>query len=180
MTESIETASRDKFSLGFYVHALTGMLGSPSRFFKELPGEIGYRQPFGFLLMSSLFLTGASLTLIRERPFLMAGILMANAIGMTFITAGISFVVVTMSMGKRMTFSRLFAVYAFSSGVTMLASWIPLFVWITEPWKWILVAIGMVKGCGLNRKQAIIILSMFIVILFFSLLGPVSLSLIIS
>jgi len=175
MTESMETTEADRFSLGFYMHVLTGMLGAPGRFFRELPGETGYRRPFGFLMLSSLFLTGAGLTQVHERPLLMAGILLVNAIGMPFVTAGVSFMSMTMFIEKRVPFQRIFAVYAFSSGVTMLASWIPLFTWITEPWKWLLVSIGMVRGCGLNWKQTILVvgISILILVLFFRSLTAV-------
>lgn len=77
--------------------------------------------------------------------------------------------VMTMTMGKRVSFPRLFSVYAYATGVTLLASWIPLFIWLTEPWKWMLIIFGMVKGCGLKWMQAILVVavSIFIVVLFF-------------
>ena len=52
-----------------------------------------------FLFLSSLFFTGASLTLLRDRHFLMAGVFMINAVGMPFITAAVGFAVMTMSGG---------------------------------------------------------------------------------
>ena len=57
----------------------------------------------------------------------------------------------------------------------MLASWIPLLVWVTEPWKWVLILVGMVKGCGLRWVQAIGIagVTVFILILLFWSLAPV-------
>ncbi len=175
MTESMETTEANRFSLGFYMHVLTGMLGAPGRFFRELPDETGYRRSLGFLLVSSLFFTGAGLTQVHERPLLMAGILLVNAMGMPFVTAGVSFMAMTMFIEKRVPFQRIFAVYAFSSGVTMLASWIPLFIWITEPWKWALVSIGMARGCGLNWKQTILVVgvSILILVLFFRSLTAV-------
>lgn len=172
---SIALTDNGKFTLGFYFQALTGLLGAPGQFFYGLPEELGFRQPFGFLLISGLFFTGASLTHINENTILMSGILFVNAVGMPFITAGIGFMVVTMTMGKRVLFSRLFSVYAFAAGVTLLASWIPLFVWFTEPWKWLLITMGLVKGCGLKWIQAILIagLSILITVLFFWSLAPV-------
>ncbi|MBU0736229.1 MAG: hypothetical protein KKG10_18995, partial [Proteobacteria bacterium] len=132
----------NRFTFGFYFQSLTRLLSSPSRFFSELPYETGFRQPLGFLMMSSLFFTGASLTTIGENQILMSGILLVNAVVMPFIIAGISFMVMTMSIGKRVTFARLFSVVVFATGVTLLASWIPLFVWLTEPWKWLLIILG--------------------------------------
>jgi hypothetical protein len=175
MAESIALTNNNRFTLGFYIQALTGILGSPRRFFGELPEDVGFRNPFGFLLISSLFFTGASLTCVHDRHVLMAGILLTNALSMPFITAGTAFLIMTMTMVERVSFTRLFAVFAFAAGVTMLASWIPLFVWITEPWKWMLIAMGMVKACGLRWMQAISIIgsSIFIVLLFFWSLAPV-------
>lgn len=165
-----------RFTFGFYFQSLTRLLSSPSRFFSELPYETtGFRQPLGFLMISSLFFTGASLTTISENQILMAGILFVNAIAMPFITAGISFMVMTMSIGKRVTFERLFSVVAFATGVTLLASWIPLFVWLTEPWKWLLIILGMIKGCEFKWTQAMLIAaaSIFILVLLFWSIGPV-------
>jgi hypothetical protein len=175
MAEPIAMTNNNEFTFGFYFQSLTRILGSPKQFFGELPEETGFRKPFGFLLISSLFFTGASLTCIYDSHVLMAGILLINAIAMPFVTAGTAFLIMTMTMIKRVSFTRLFAVFAFASGVTMLASWIPLFVWITEPWKWLLITMGMVKACGLRWMQAISIVgcSIFIVLLFFWSLAPV-------
>ncbi len=175
MPESITMADNDKFTIGSYFQALTRILGAPGQFFCEFPEKVGFRQPVRFLVVSSLFFTGASLTCISASHVLMAGILLINAIAMPFIAAGIGFMVMTVAIGKRVAFKRFFAVYAFASGVTMLASWIPLFVWVTEPWKWLLIAVGMVKGCGLRWMQAVLIIgiSIFILVLFFLSLAPV-------
>ena len=46
---------------------------------------------------------------------------------------------------------------------------------VADPWKWLLIAMGLVKGCGLRWMQAILIagLSIFITVLFFWSLAPV-------
>ena len=175
MPESIATANNDRFTIGFYFQTLTRILGAPRQFFSESPEDVGFEKPFGFLLISSLFFTGASLTCIHERLILMACIFFVNSIVMPFFAAGIGFTVMTMTIGKRVKFARLFAVYAFATGVTLLASWIPLFVWLTEPWKWLLIGLGMVKACGLRWMQAFLIIgiSVFMLVLFFWSLGPV-------
>ena len=175
MKGSSGTAYTDKFGLVFYFQALTMILGSPGQFFEELPQDTGYRRPFGFLLISSLFFVGASLTQAHDKPWFMAAILFLNALGMTFITAVVGFMVMGMIRGRRIPFPRIFAVCAYSSGVTMLASWIPLFVWITEPWKWTLISIGMVRACALSWKQTILVMgiSIFVIVLFFWSVMPV-------
>jgi len=174
MAEIMDMPGSEKFTIGTYFQTLTRLLASPRAFFNEMPAEGGWRQPLCFLFLSSLFFTGASLTVMREHTLFMAGVLFVNAMGMTFISAGAAFVVITMTLGKRASFGGLFAVFAYSAGVTMLASWIPSFVWLTEPWKWTLVALGLVKGCRLKWFQAILMvaLSIFLLILFFWSLAP--------
>ena len=169
-----QSTTNNPFSFGFYFQALTKMLSSPGRFFGEQPAATGFWRPLGFLIVSGLFFACASLTTISENQILMGWILLMNAVAMPFVTAGISFMVIIMSMGKRVSFPRLFSVYAYATGVTLLASWIPLFVWLTEPWKWVLIIIGMVKGCGFRWMQAILVvaISVFIVFLLFWSLGP--------
>jgi len=164
-----------KFTFLFYFQTLTRILSSPGRFFAELPEFPSIRPASGCLLVSSLFFACASLTQPHEQPLIMAIILLVNAVSMCFMSAGLGYGVMVMTLGKRVTFSKFFSVYAFAAGITLLAAWIPLFVWITEPWKWLLIAVGLIKGCGLRWFQAILVMSVSIVvlILFFWSLGPV-------
>jgi hypothetical protein len=164
----------DTFSFKFYFQTLTGLLSSPRRFFANLPVKVGYPRSLGFLLVSSLFFTGASLTHIQGQRFLMASILFVNAAVMPLIAAGVGFMITTMTFRRCDGFERFFAVYAFSAGVTLLVAWIPLFLWISEPWKWLLTGIGLVKGCGLRWFQALLVIgfSILVLILFFWSLGP--------
>ncbi len=156
-----------KLTFGFYFKSLTKMLGAPRKFFSQLPREIGLRQSAGFLLVSSLFFTGGSLVQnIYPNPGVMGGIFLVNAIGMVLIAAGLGYLVMALTIGKQVSFTRFFSVYAFSAGVTLLASWIPFFIWITEPWKWWLIGTGMVKGCGFSLSQALVIIGVSIGVMF--------------
>ncbi|MCD6585470.1 MAG: YIP1 family protein [Desulfobacteraceae bacterium] len=163
-----------QFFVVFYFQALAKVLGTPVIFFRELQ-DIDFKQSLGFLVVSSVFFAGASL-LTRQfvQPLLSGGILFINAIGMTFIAAGLGYMLMSMFFGKKVTFPRLFAVYAFSAGVTLLASWIPLFVWLTEPWKWVLIGLGLTKSCDFRWNQTIVVIggSIGIMILFFKSLLP--------
>jgi len=164
------------FSLGFYFQALTKMLGEPRRFFSELPRAMGLKRPLGFLFVSSLFFAGASLMSNRPpNPVIMGSIFFINAMGMVFIAAGIGYLVMFMIMGRQVTFTRFFSIYALSFGVTLLASWLPFFMWLTEPWKWWLIGTGMVKGCGFRKIQAAVVIGVTIVVLvlFFWALLPI-------
>jgi len=157
----------ENFSLGFYFQALTKMLGKPRIFFSELPRDAGLKRPLYFLFVSSLFFAGASLMSNRPpNPVIMGGIFFINAMGMVFIAAGIGYLVMTMIMGRQVTFTRFFSIYALSFGVTLLASWLPFFMWLTEPWKWWLIGTGMVKGCGFSLSQAFVIIGISMGVMF--------------
>jgi len=140
-----------------------------------MPADTGLNQSMGFLVVSAGFFACASLlTRQFERPLLTGGIFFINAVGMTIIAAGLGYMLMSMFFGKKTTFSRLFAVYAFAAGVTLLASWIPLFIWLTEPWKWILIGIGLTKSFGFRWHQAAFVLggSIGILVLFFQSFLP--------
>lgn len=165
----------DQFSVGFYFQALAKVLGEPGAFFSELPHGNRFKQSFGFLLVSSGFFSGASL-LTRQfaQPLLTSFIFFINAVGMTVVAAGLGYMLMSMFFGKKVTFSRLFAVYAFAAGVTLLASWIPLFIWLTEPWKWVLIGMGLTKSCDFRWNETIVVIggSIGIIVLFFKSLLP--------
>lgn len=149
------------------------MLGEPRKFFAELPEETEWIQPIGVLFVSSLLFTGASIIVGMPRnPFLSAVILLVNAMGMVVITAGLGYIVMIVTQKKPEPFSRFFSIYAYASGAMLLIAWMPYFIWLTEPWRWWLIGNGLVKGCGLKVKEAILIigLSLAIVILLFWLL----------
>ena len=159
----------DKFNFAFFFYALTGGVREPRRFFSDLPPETGLKQPLGFLLVTCLFFTIASLVRNMSPNPLFGGVLLVNAIGMVFISAGIGYMLMIMFMGKKAPFSLFFSIYAFSSGVTLLVSWIPFFVWITELWKWWLIGTGMVQSLGFKNSQVfwIVGLSVVMLVLFF-------------
>lgn len=162
--------------LSSYFRALGLLVRSPRLFFSELSeAGTGFQRPFAFLLISGLFFAAASLTSQHARPVLAAGVLLGNALAMPFVNAAVGFMVMTLTLGRRVSFERLFAVYAYASGVVLLVSWVPLLVYLTEAWKWSLVGMGMVKGCGFKWTQALMVigLSVLIVTLFFWSLGPV-------
>ena len=163
-----------KFNLRFYFSALTEMVREPGKFFSDLPADIGVKRPLGFLLISGLIYAAAGLARsMPSDPILLGSILLVNAVGMTFITAGIGYMLMLMFVRKGVTFLSFFSVYAFSSGVVLLASWLPFFVWLTEPWKWWLIGTGMIKALGLRWTQAILILVVsfaIVALLFWSVL----------
>jgi len=175
LSYNFEMEQTQKFTLGFYFQYLTMMLKKPGRFFADLPPDVGVKRPLGFLVSSSLFYATAGIvSRMASKPIILGGIFFLNAVGMAFIAAGLGYLVMVMTMGKRVTFTRFFSIYAFSSGITLLAAWVPFFIWLTEPWKWWLIGTGMVHGFGFKWSHAlvIIIISVSIIILFFYSVVP--------
>jgi len=166
-----------RFSIGFYCQSLAKALGTPVTFFRDLPEDTGVAQSLGFLLVSSVFFAAASLTTRDfEAPWISGGIFFINAVGMTIIAAGLGYIIMTMFWGRKVTFRRFFSVYAFASGVALLASWIPLFIFITEPWKWLMIGVGLTKTCGLKWMYSVfvIVISIAVITLFFWSLAPIT------
>lgn len=149
-----EAVQRKKFS---YFQIITGMLSRPGTFFGSSLSDRDVKTPVIFLLISTLFYSLASLTVVKGNIIVSAGILVLNAITMPFITAAVSAVFIRLFTIDRISFLRIFAIHAFAGGTVLLAAWIPLIMWITEPWKWILIISGYVKGCGMTYLQAIIV-----------------------
>ena len=170
--------STQKFSFRFYFHVLSKMLGEPRSFFSELPVDIGFIKPLGFLIVSSIFFTGASVvSSMPSNPISLGSIFFINAVGMVLIASCLGYMVMVMFLGRAVTFKKFFSIYAFSSGITLLAAWIPFFIWITEPWKWWLIGTGMARACGFRSWQIIMIIGLslaIMVLLFWTALPLVS------
>ena len=171
---TISTSSiRESFSIGFYFRAATGLLSGPGRFFKEISDNCNTGKPLGFLILSSLFYVGASFSYINEKVLLLSWVMLLNSIFMPLIGAAVSTGLVKMtSFGNRIDFKKIFSVYAFAGGITMLIAWIPLFWLPAELWRWGLVFTGFTKGCGLKKVEAFMItgVSILTIILFFRIL----------
>ena len=166
----------EKFTIGFYYRTLNSMLRHPRAFFSKLPPDMGILPPLGFLCLSGLIFSAARLILaMPERPLVWGGIWLVNAVGMALIAAAIGYMAMVMILGRQVTFRRFFSVYALSVGVTLLASWLPFFFWITEPWKWYLIGAGLTSGFGFRPIQAVSIIgtSIAVIVLFFWSLLPV-------
>lgn len=91
-------------------------------------------------------------------PLLVVGILFVNAVGMCFISTILGFAAIIVFTGRRPEFSTLFNIYALSWGITLLASWIPFFIYFTEPWKWWLIAMGIKRRCGISTIKCMFII----------------------
>ena len=166
----------ESLTIGLYFQILTRLLGQPRWFFAELPMDFGWKRPFAFLLVSSLFFTGASLiSSMPDRALLFGSLFFINAVAMTLIAAAVGYGVMLMFLGRRVPFARVFSVYALSSGVTLLAAWVPFFIWMTEPWKWWLIGTGLARGLGFSWRETLVVIGVSVIViwLFFWSLLPV-------
>ena len=102
----------------------------------------------------------------------MALIILINGLAMPVVSAVIGYGIIFVAMKRKLSWPRMLALYAYASGITYLISWLPLATWIGEPWKWILIGIGLVRGFGLTRGQAVGVVAgsvLVIILLFYSL-----------
>jgi hypothetical protein len=162
----------EHFSRSFYTQTLRKLLLKPGDFFGELPEAPGFKRPFLFLLTSGFILAALRTPFVPGGSIPMALIILVNALAMPFVSAWIGLGIITLIMRRRGAWSRIFAVYAYASGITYLISWLPLASWIGEPWKWILIGIGLVRSFGLTRGQAVGVVSgsvLAIILLFYLL-----------
>ncbi len=168
----------NNLTLGFYFKTLRQIFEKPKKFFTELPEDISLKQPLFFLAVSGLLFSIFSVIsrMPIKQPLVWGGIFFINALGMTFIASGIGYMIMIMIMGKqqhRVGFVRFFSIYAFSTGLTLLAAWAPFFIYLTEPWKWWLIGNGMIRNFGFQLKHVVIIagISILVIALLFMSLG---------
>ncbi len=151
----------------FYGYAVIQLLIEPRRFFTDLPGNTTFLKSFGFCLICSLFFVLAGLlTGSYTDPVQMGGVFFINSMGMVFISAGLSFMIMVMTLGRKVGFSLIFSIYAFSSGIVLLISWMSFFFWFTEPWKWWLVFTGLKHAGRFSWKPALLVLILTMIIQF--------------
>lgn len=161
------------FTLTWYFRALASLVVAPGLFFRGLGEGQGSRRPVGFLLVSALVHAIAGSHFETGPPWVGFVLKLANALGMTVFSALIAFTIARMTSLRSVRYSTIFSMFAYASGVTLLVSWVPMLVWVTEPWKWFLIAIGLVHGAGLRWPRAlwVVVATIGMVILFFWSLG---------
>jgi hypothetical protein len=143
-------------SLASYSNILIQLMRSPGSFFDNHCKKNQAKQAAGFLLISNILFTIAALSVIRfDNPLINGIVLFTNAFGMVLILSVIGYVVMGASVGRKTSFSVFFSVYAYASGTTLLTSWIPSMLLFSEPWRWVLIGIGLRRACDL-RLGAII------------------------
>lgn len=159
---------------GYYARALTRLLGEPGRFYSDMGQKGDSQHAMLFLVIASLFHAAAGLLQsVSTTPARVFFALFLNGIGMACLCAVVLFSAQAMMFGRKICFGTVLSIVAYSSGVTLLVSWVPFFIWLTEPWKWWLIITGLVRGCGFKWWQALaasITTVMLVFLLFWTLL----------
>ena len=167
------------FSLGFYITTLTELIREPGHFFSRLTQNEGFRRSLWFLFASGLFFTLASLTSrFYEKPLLMGLALLIGSMGMVVVSANVGYLIMRLTPGKNVKYAHFFSIVAHATGASLHLSWIPIFIIVSEPWKWWLIGTGLKRSCGLNGGRVLLIigLSFGALVLLFRLLLPGALS----
>jgi hypothetical protein len=159
----------ENFSRYFYMQAVKALVLKPGEFFKDLPQSPGFKKPFLFLLTSCFILAALRTPFVPGGSIPMALIILINGLAMPVISAAIGYGIMFVALKRKLSWPRMLALYAYGSGVTYLISWLPLATWIGEPWKWILIGIGLVRGFDLTRGQAagVVVGSVLVIMLLF-------------
>lgn len=144
---------------------VSGVLLHPRRFFRELPESAAAPQASVFLLVCAVINSVAGTIYAAPANYLtVGGIFLANAVGMTLLMTGIGYSLMWVSGAGKTPFDTLFSVYAFSAGTTLLVSWVPSCLVLSEIWKWWLIGTGMTAGLGLKWYRAVAIIGFSIVL----------------
>jgi len=154
-----------RFGPTAYFMALSKLLADPKQFFTDLPRDVDISGPLIFLILSSAVFSAACLMNAETSRVLNAAIFFSNASGMVFIASAVGYGATLMLTDKRVPYTQVFAIYAYATGITILAAWLPAFLWITEPWKWWLVGTGLTRGLQLTKRQAFSVVVMSIAVM---------------
>lgn len=139
------------FSIASYSKIMMQLVRSPGLFFATWRETFRVWHAVIFLLISSCLFTAAALSVLPAENVWISGIMMfANAFGMVLILSVVGYAIMGLSIGRKAPFGIFFSVYAYASGATLLAAWIPSMMIVTEPWRWILIGIGLRRTCGLG------------------------------
>lgn len=153
----------ERINVSTYLQTTTSLLSSPIRFFSDVPAAETYKRAGTYLMVSAIFYTVASYAYFFNQSLTVGAIILVNALAMPFVTGFLAYIFSTMFYGKKISMPRMFSIFAYSSGVVMIISWIPALVWVTEPWRGLLCLVGLVKAGELKWHQAIIVMGCTII-----------------
>ena len=142
-----------------YIEMQGRMLKEPLAVFDEVAQARDLKRSFGVLIISGTIYALAAVLIGHPRwPLLHGMVLLLNALGMATVTALVGYGLMALTTRRRVPFTCVLPIYALSSGLTLLVAWIPLSIWVTEPWKWWLIGSGLTRCCALKGWQAAIII----------------------
>lgn len=133
------------------------LLTSPHDFFTgALPGlATVWRNLLSASLLSAIL---CSFSFDLSASIVGALLFFVNAVGMTCIFAGCVFVVLRLKSDRTLSIGCILSICACASLGPIFISWIPGAMWVSEPWRWWVAAIGLstVAPCGMKRAACIV------------------------
>jgi hypothetical protein len=158
-----------------YFQTILTLLTSPRIFFTDLDKDMGYKKPMVFLAISGLFWVSLRYVYFSDHSLFQALTLAINALGMPFLLAAFTFMIMGLFFGRLASYRHLAIIYIYATGVTMMVSWLPTTEIFTETWRFSLVAVGLVKWCSFKWIQAItsIVLGVVILLVMLAFMSPV-------
>ncbi len=157
-----------------FMGALPGLILSPRRWFSEIFPLTTQGEALGLLFLSSFFYAAAGAMPASGGGNILPGaILMVNALGMTVLCAAIAWFVIAIGSRQHIRFSLVLRVFAYGASPVLLIAWVPFSFFFTEPWKWVLVGMGLVYGLGMGKRSTVatlLITASLTVVLFLTIL----------
>ena len=166
--------NNSRMNIREYFDTIFSIMRSPVRFFEKAAGETGARRALLFLMISALFYCSVSMTYFFENSLSMGVIMMANAVLMPAFGAVITFILLGMTGWGKVSYARVFNVYAYAGGAVMVISWIPGLAIVMEPVRALLVGIGLIKIAEVGKLKAasLVLMTAFLILLFFWSAAP--------
>ncbi|NDV19858.1 hypothetical protein GO013_10540 [Pseudodesulfovibrio sp. JC047] len=157
-----------KMGIREYFDVIFAVIRSPVRYFEGVAEESGSRRALVFLMISAVFYCSVSMAYFFENSLTMGVVMMMNAVLMPALGAVFSFILLGMSGRGKISYGRVFNVYAYASGAVMVISWIPGLAIVMEPVRAVLVGVGLYKVTGISKlKAALIVVTTAVLLLMF-------------
>ena len=144
------------------------LLRSPDSAFEELLEKPDMIRIGALFVMSTIIYCCASLIVNSiGQPVNQVAVLAVNTMGMVLVEIVLGYIFVAILTGTFISLKTLSVIYAVSWSAMLLIAWIPFTLWITEPWKWVLIGIGLRKQYKLKGRMAVfIVLGSIVTIVF--------------
>ena len=118
-----------------------------------------------FFMSAALYCCASLIFSPTGQPVAQAAVLALNTIGMVLVEIVIGYILVAILTGTFVSLKMITVIYAVSWATMLMIAWIPFSLWLTEPWKWLLIGIGLKKQYHLKGWKAILIVLSSIVLI---------------